>query len=57
MEHADRISRHFEEAQKVQQAFLADPACLAAVEAGAQAMAQAIGGSCLKNKSDHLEIF
>lgn len=43
MEHADRISRHFEESQKVQQAFLADPSCIAAVEAGAQAMAQAIG--------------
>lgn len=42
MEHADRIRRHFEEAREVQQAFLGDAACLAAVAAGAQAMAKAI---------------
>ena len=42
MEHADRIRRHFEEAREVQQAFLGDAACLAAVAAGADAMAQAI---------------
>ena len=42
MEHADRIRRHFEEAQEVQQAFLGDTACLAAVVAGAEAMAQSI---------------
>ena len=42
MEHADRIRRHFEEAREVQQAFLGDTACLAAVAAGAEAMAQSI---------------
>ena len=42
MEHADRIRRHFEEAQEVQQAFLGDAACLAAVAMGAEALASAI---------------
>ena len=42
MEHADRIRRHFEEAQEVQLAFLEDAACLTAVAAGAEAMATAI---------------
>jgi len=42
MEHADRILRHFEEAREVQRAFLEDSSCMAAVEAGAQAMVKAI---------------